>query len=149
MSERRVALVHDYLIFLRGAERTFLRIADCWPDAPIHTTAYSPKDTEGRFAGRDVHTSFLERLRVRRGNYRAFLPLYPRAVESLSLAGSDVIEAQLKAIPVYLNSVDRTASYGSWFQFFLCDLGGSFTVPGSKAPTAISPYQSDAGRCGA
>jgi phospholipid/cholesterol/gamma-HCH transport system substrate-binding protein len=63
------------------------------------------------------------------------------------LAGSDVIDKQLKALPVYLNSVDRTASYGSWFQFFLCDLGGSLTIPG-QGPTAISPYKSDAGRCG-
>lgn len=63
------------------------------------------------------------------------------------LKGSDVIDQQLKALPVYLNSVDRTASYGSWFQFFLCDLGGTYTVPGS-GPTTISPYHSTAGRCG-
>jgi len=70
---------------------------------------------------------------------------------STLLAGSDVIDAQLKDLPVYLNSVDRTASYGSWFQFFLCDMGGSFTVPGSglaPTPHAISPYHSDAERCG-
>ena len=64
------------------------------------------------------------------------------------LKGSDVIDAQLKALPVYLNSVDRTASYGSWFQFFLCDMGGTYTVPGSDGPTTISPYHSTAERCG-
>jgi phospholipid/cholesterol/gamma-HCH transport system substrate-binding protein len=66
-------------------------------------------------------------------------------------ASSDVIDRQLKRLPSYLNSVDRTASYGSWFQFFLCDMGGSYTVPGSDpapTPTAISPYHSTAERCG-
>ncbi|RNL80172.1 MCE family protein [Nocardioides marmorisolisilvae] len=61
--------------------------------------------------------------------------------------GSDTIDEQLKALPDYLNSVDRTASYGSWFQFFLCDLGGSFSVPAKRDPIAISPYHSTAGRC--
>lgn len=28
---RRVALVHDYLLTPRGAERTFAAIAACWP----------------------------------------------------------------------------------------------------------------------
>ena len=88
---RRIGLVHDYLLFLRGAERTFTRIAACWPEAPIHTIAYSQHDTEGRFAGRDIHTSFLQHFRVRRSTHRFFLPVYPRAVESLSLAGSNVI----------------------------------------------------------
>ena len=33
----RVALVHDYLLVMRGAERTFAAITDCWPCAPIAT----------------------------------------------------------------------------------------------------------------
>ena len=37
-----VGLVHDYLLVIRGAERTFAAIADCFPDAPIYTLLYHP-----------------------------------------------------------------------------------------------------------
>ena len=50
----RVALVHDFLLDLRGAERVFLAICDIWPDADIYTAVYDERGTEGRFAHRDV-----------------------------------------------------------------------------------------------
>ena len=77
------ALVHDYLLFLRGAERTFSAMADLWPDATIYTGAYSESATEGRFAGREIRTSWVQRLGVNRHTYRALLPVWPRAIESL------------------------------------------------------------------
>jgi glycosyltransferase involved in cell wall biosynthesis len=80
-----VALVHDYLIFLRGGERTFAVMAGMWPTAPIYTAAYSEAATERRFAAHDVRTSWLQRLHVSRRWYRALLPLYPRAIENLDL----------------------------------------------------------------
>jgi glycosyltransferase involved in cell wall biosynthesis len=86
-----VGLVHDYLLTMRGAERTFAVIADCWPDAPIYTTLYSADDTEGRFSTREVHTSYLQRLGVRQRGFRRLLPLYPGAVERLSVSGHDVV----------------------------------------------------------
>ena len=48
----RLALVHDYLLVLRGAERTFAAMADVWPEAPIVTLLYDEEGTDGRFAGR-------------------------------------------------------------------------------------------------
>jgi glycosyltransferase involved in cell wall biosynthesis len=87
----RVALAADYLIFLRGAERTFAQMASCWPEASIYACAYREEATEGRFVGRDVRTSFLQRLGVTRSWFRLALPLYPRAVESLPVAEHDVL----------------------------------------------------------
>jgi len=60
--------------------------------------------------------------------------------------GRKTIEDELRAMPGVMNSVDRTASYGSWFQFYLCDLGGTFTLPG-KGATALNAYRNSAGRC--
>ena len=87
----RVALVHDFLVDLRGADRVFLAIADIWPDAPIYTAVYDEEGTEGRFAHRDVRTSFLQRLHPRASNFRALLPLYPSAIESFDLSGYDLV----------------------------------------------------------
>jgi glycosyltransferase involved in cell wall biosynthesis len=77
------ALVADYLIFFRGAERTFAQMAACWPQAPIYAIAYREGATAGRFAGRDIRTSSLQQLGLTRHWYRYALPLLPRAAESL------------------------------------------------------------------
>jgi glycosyltransferase involved in cell wall biosynthesis len=87
----RVALVHDFLLDLRGAERAFLELCDLWPDADIYTVVYDEDGTEGRFAGRTIHTSFLQRLRPSDRTFRALLPLYPAAVESLALGEYDLV----------------------------------------------------------
>jgi glycosyltransferase involved in cell wall biosynthesis len=90
-SEPRVALVHDFLLDLRGAERVFLVLCDLFPDADIFTAVYDPKGTEGRFAHRNVHTSFLQRLRPNATSFRRLLPLYPYAMEALDLSGYDLV----------------------------------------------------------
>jgi glycosyltransferase involved in cell wall biosynthesis len=92
-----VGLVHDYLLVLRGAERAFAAMADEWPHAPVHTTLYDPAGTRGRFAGRDVRTSPLQRLRLRQRGFRRALPLYPWAVERLDVAGHDVVVSSSSA----------------------------------------------------
>ena len=86
-----VALVHDYLLFLRGAERTFGAMTDIWPDATIYTGAYSKSATEGRFAGREIRTSWAQWLGVNRHTYRALLPVWPRALESLPLGDHPLV----------------------------------------------------------
>ena len=88
---RNVALVHDFLVDLRGADRVFLAIADIWPDAPIYTAVYDERGTEGRFAGRDIRTSFLQRLHPTASTFRSLLPLYPSAVESFDLSDYDLV----------------------------------------------------------
>jgi glycosyltransferase involved in cell wall biosynthesis len=80
-----VALVHDYLLVRRGAERTFEAIAECWPEAPIYTLLYDPEGSEERFAHRDVRTSYLQRLGADQSSFRRLLPAFPRAVRSLPL----------------------------------------------------------------
>jgi glycosyltransferase involved in cell wall biosynthesis len=93
----RVALVHDFLLDMRGGERVFTRLCDIWPEADIFTAVYDESGTEGRFAGRRVHTSFLQRLRPSARNFRAFLPLYPAAIESLDLSDYDLVVSSSSA----------------------------------------------------
>jgi glycosyltransferase involved in cell wall biosynthesis len=87
----RVALVHDFLLDLRGAERVFAAICDAWPNADVYTAIYDEAGTEGRFAARAPRTSFLQRVRPTARTFRPLLPLYPHAVESLDLRGYDIV----------------------------------------------------------
>ena len=104
---KRVALVHDVLLGLRGAERVFLEMCDLWPEADIFTPVYDERGTEGRFATRRVHTSFLQKLHPTRASFRALLPLYPAAIESFDLSGYDLV----------------VSSSSAWAQAVVCDPG--------------------------
>ena len=91
MQTRRVALVHDFLLDVRGAERVFLALCDIFPDADLFTAVYDERGTEGRFAARRPTTSFLQRVRPDARTFRALLPLYPYAMEALDLSGYDLV----------------------------------------------------------
>jgi glycosyltransferase involved in cell wall biosynthesis len=93
----RVALVHDFLLDLRGAERVFAAICDTWPEADVFTTVYDEAGTEGRFAARRPLTSFLQRVRPTARTFRPLLPLYPHAIESLDLRGYDIVVSSSSA----------------------------------------------------
>jgi len=92
-----VALVHDYLLVRRGAERTFEAIAECWPEAPIYTLLYDREGSEERFAGRDVRTSYLQRAGARQSSFRRLLPVFPHAIRSLPLSGHPVVVSSSSA----------------------------------------------------
>ena len=101
----RVALVHDFLLDIRGGERVFLELCRLWPEADLYTALYDEEGTEGRFADRNVHTSYLQRLRPSARSFRALLPLYPSAIESLDLSGYDLV----------------ISSSSAWAHAVLCD----------------------------
>ena len=96
-SEQRVALVHDFLLDVRGAERVFLKLCEMWPQADIYTAVYDEQGTEGRFADRTVHTTFLQRLRPTARTFRALFPLYPAAIESFDLSQYDLVVSSSSA----------------------------------------------------
>ncbi len=93
----RVALVHDFLLDVRGAERVFAVMCEMWPEADLFTAVYDERGTEGRFAHRRVHASFLQRLRPTARSFRALLPLYPRAMEALDLSAYDLVVSSSSA----------------------------------------------------
>jgi glycosyltransferase involved in cell wall biosynthesis len=90
-TEPSLALAHDYLLVMRGAERTFAEMARCWPAAPIYTLLYDSDAVAEGFAGRDVTTSYLQRLGARQSSFRYLLPFFPRAAEHLPVGDSDVV----------------------------------------------------------
>ncbi|HEX4732179.1 MAG TPA: hypothetical protein VH299_12980, partial [Solirubrobacterales bacterium] len=92
-----IGLVHDYLLVMRGAERTFAEIAACWPGAPIDTLLYDPARTGSAFAGHSITTSFLQRLGANQGSFRYLLPLFPRAVERLPVSEFDIVVSSSSA----------------------------------------------------
>ncbi|MGC2374234.1 MAG: glycosyltransferase [Solirubrobacteraceae bacterium] len=87
----RITLAHDYLLVMRGAERTFAAMADLYSESPICTLLYDELGTSRRFAGRSITTSLLQHLGVGQSTFRRLLPLYPFAVEHMKLPESDIV----------------------------------------------------------
>ena len=55
------------------------------------------------------------------------------------------IDRALNVLPIKLTKVGRTAIYGSWFNFYLCDFQGKVTLPGGT--TLPVKYSTNASRC--
>src|SRR3989344_916189 len=87
----RVALVHDYLTQLGGAERVLEELSDMFPDAPIYTLLYAERATGGGFTGREIVTSFLQNVPFARRHHRMFPAFMPLAAEGLALDGFDLV----------------------------------------------------------
>lgn len=62
--------------------------------------------------------------------------------------GSKTVDRVLRNLPSLLNEVDRTASYGSWFQFYLCQAGGTIDLP-KPLPNEVIAYTNANPRCSA
>jgi len=86
-----LALAHDYLLTMRGAERTFAEMVRCWPEAPIYTLLYDADAVAEGFAGREVHTSGLQRFGAKQRSFRYLLPFFPGAAERLPVSSYDTI----------------------------------------------------------
>ena len=84
-------LVHDYLLVMRGAERSFAAICDLYPSAPVATLLYDREVFGARLAGHPVSTSRYQALGARQRTFKALLPLLPAATERLPVAGHDLV----------------------------------------------------------
>jgi glycosyltransferase involved in cell wall biosynthesis len=87
----KVALVHDYLNQMGGAERVVLALHEIFPDAPLYTSIYDPRRVDPAFRLMDIRTSFMQRFPLVTSHHQPYLPFYPYAMESLDLRGYDLV----------------------------------------------------------
>jgi glycosyltransferase involved in cell wall biosynthesis len=87
----KIAIVHDWLTTMGGAEKVVLALHDAFPDAPIYTSVYTP-NTMPNFAGIDVRTTKLQNMpRLLRKMHKFFPMLRVRAFQELDLSEFDII----------------------------------------------------------
>lgn len=87
----RVVLVHDWLTGMRGGEKVLEALCRLFPQAPLYTLLHLPGSVSGLIEDRPVLTSFVQSLPLASKRYRHYLPLFPRAVESLKLPPCDLV----------------------------------------------------------
>ncbi|WP_135556616.1 glycosyltransferase [Paenibacillus cymbidii] len=100
----RIAIAHDYLIQMGGAERVVEVFHRMYPAAPIFTTVFNSSWLLGGFKDADIRASWLQRMPGWKDDFKRLLPLYPLAIKHFDFSGFDVVlsssSAFMKSIKV-------------------------------------------------
>jgi glycosyltransferase involved in cell wall biosynthesis len=87
----KVAIVHDYLNQMGGAERVVAVLHETFPDAPIFTSIVDRDALWAELASADICPSWMQKLPGLKKHFKKYLPLYPLAIESLDVKEYDLI----------------------------------------------------------
>ena len=102
MSEPRVAIVHDWLVSMRGGERVLESLCRLYPRAHVYTLRYDGRDLSPEITSHQVKASFVDKiaraLPLGRAGFRMLLPLFPAAIESFRLDGYDLVISSSHAV---------------------------------------------------
>ena len=93
----RIALVHDHLTQLGGAERVLEVLQTLWPHAPTFTLLYDERSVGSIFSHRDIRPSFLQHIPGALRLTRWLLPFMPSATEHYPLQDYDVVISSASA----------------------------------------------------
>jgi glycosyltransferase involved in cell wall biosynthesis len=117
----RAAIVHYWLLNMRGGEKVVEALCDLLPEADIFTLFYDPDRISPAIRSHRIRASFLQPFRK---HYRSLLPLMPMALESFDLRGYDLVVSSESgpAKGVILSSATRHVCYCHTPMRYLWDL---------------------------
>ncbi len=87
----KIALAHDWLNQMGGAEKVLECLVDMFSSAPVYTTIYAPDLMPARYRQWDIRPTWLNRAPLIQRHHQPYLPFYPMAVQSMDFSGYDLI----------------------------------------------------------
>ena len=87
----KVALVHDWMNQIGGAEDVLEALVELFPDAPIYTSLYAPDRMPTHWQNWDIRTNFIDKLPFSHRKQQLYFPLYPYSFEQHDLRGYDLV----------------------------------------------------------
>ncbi|AUM13745.1 glycosyltransferase [Ketobacter alkanivorans] len=87
----KVAIVHYWLVNMRGGERVIEALLEIYPHADIFCHVVDPESVSPNILSRIKGTTFINRLPLSKRLYQSYLPLMPLALEQLDLTSYDLI----------------------------------------------------------
>ncbi len=87
----KIALAHDWLNQMGGAENVLEQMVSMYPGAPVFTTIYAPHLMPAAYRRWDIRPAWLNRAPSVHRHHQPYLAFYPPAVESLDFSGYDLI----------------------------------------------------------
>lgn len=86
----KIAIVHDWLTNMGGAEQVVINFKEVYKEAPIYTTFYNPNKLDDKLKNIEVKTSNLQKKKMVE-NHKKYFPLMPMAFEKFDLNEYDVV----------------------------------------------------------
>ncbi|MDM8526779.1 glycosyltransferase [Anaerolineales bacterium HSG24] len=87
----KIALAHDWLNQMGGAEKVLECLVDMFPQAPIYTTIYAPDLMPTAYQQWNIRSTWLNHAPLIGRHHQPYLPFYPLAVQSMDVRGYDLI----------------------------------------------------------
>lgn len=95
----KVAVIHDWLVVNGGAEKVLEQILAIYPAADLYTLVdYLPEKDRGWLDGRQVKTTFIQKLPFASKLYRNYFPFFSIAIEQFDLSEYDIIISSSYAV---------------------------------------------------
>ncbi|MDR0441853.1 MAG: glycosyltransferase [Treponema sp.] len=87
----KTAIVHYWLVNMRGGEKMLEALLEMFPDADIFTHVYNPKAVSPLIKSKQVFTSRINRLPFAKKLYQVYMPLMPAALMDFNLQSYDLV----------------------------------------------------------
>jgi len=97
-SFQKVALVHDWLVTMRGGEKVFEVFCELFPHADVFTLVHRKGSTAPAIERMKITTSSLQRLPFGITKYQYYLPLHRKFIAEFDLRGYDLVISSSHAV---------------------------------------------------
>jgi len=87
----KVAIIHYWLVSMRGGEKVIESLCELFPQADIYTHVYNPDNISDIIKQHKIQTTFISKLPFAKRYYKTYFPLMPVALEQLDLRDYDLI----------------------------------------------------------
>lgn len=87
----KIAIIHYYLISVRGGERAFHTLAQTFPTADLYAVVHDPASQPEWLVKRGVRTSFVNKIPGSKRYFRQFFMFYPFGVEEFDFSNYDLV----------------------------------------------------------
>jgi glycosyltransferase involved in cell wall biosynthesis len=87
----KIAIIHYWLVSMRGGEKVLEALCELFPHADIFTHVYDPEAISPTINRHKIKTSFIQKLPFVLKKYQSYLPLMPIALEQFDLRGYDLV----------------------------------------------------------
>ena len=87
----KLALIHDWLNQIGGAEDVLENLVELYPHAPLYTSIYWRDGMPPHWHDWDIRTSFIDKFPLAYRKQQVYFPLYPSAFERFDFSDYDLV----------------------------------------------------------
>ncbi|GHT74646.1 glycosyl transferase [Spirochaetia bacterium] len=87
----KAAIVHYWLVSMRGGEKVLEALLEMFPEADVYTHVYDRAAVSPIINSHKVYTSYIQKLPLAKKLYQKYMPLMPNALNEFNLQGYDLI----------------------------------------------------------